>query len=112
MSTTPSTAPPPPRVYRATRGSLGRVVRGEEITEAEAVADYAAGSDVVVCGANTAANRALAQAIASAVGPNKRSVPHTKTAGTYALPHFQPDPRPPDGHVFYETANKKAALNP
>src|SRR4051794_34179393 len=111
MAAKPAAAPAP-TVHRARRGSLGRVIRGAEITEAEAVADYAAGNDVVVCGENTAANRALAQAIANAVGPNRRGVPHTKTAGTYALPHFQTDPRPPDGHVFYETANKKAALNP
>lgn len=108
----PTSATPTPRIYRATCGSLGRVVRGAEITEAEAVAEYAAGNDIVVCGAATAANRAVAQAIANAVGPNKRGVPHVRTAGPYALPHFQPDPRPPDGHVFYETPNKKAALNP
>jgi hypothetical protein len=24
------------------------------------------------------------------------------------LPHFQPDPRPPEGHTFYETQRLKA----
>jgi len=103
---------PAPTIHRATRGSLGRVIRGAEITQAEAIAAYAAGNDVVVCGDAIAATRAVAQAIANAVGPNKRNIPHTKTAGVYALPHFQPDPRPPDGHVFYETEKKKAARNP
>ena len=28
-------------------------------------------------------------------------------AGPLALPHHQPDPRPPDGHTFYETPNRK-----
>ena len=25
-----------------------------------------------------------------------------------ALPHYQPDPRPPSGHTFYETSNRRA----
>jgi hypothetical protein len=102
----------PPRVYKATRGSQGKVIRGIEITEAVAVAEYAGGNDVVVCGDETRANRSFARRIASTVGPCRMAVPHTKTAGPYALPHFQPDPRPPLGHVFYETEHRKAALNP
>jgi hypothetical protein len=107
-----SAATPEPKLHRATRGSLGRVVRGAELSEAEAIAAYRAGNDIVVCGGTGAANRALAQKIANAVGPNKRGVPHQKRAGPHALPHFQPDPRPPDGHVFYETDKRKAALSP
>ena len=33
-------------------------------------------------------------------------------AGPFALPHFQPDPRPPEGHVFYVTDHRKAAKRP
>jgi hypothetical protein len=28
--------------------------------------------------------------------------------GPGALPHFQPDPRPPEGHCFYETTTRKS----
>jgi hypothetical protein len=66
---------------------------------------------VVVCGDDTDANRRLASAIESAVGPGRRSDPHNK-AGPHALPHYQPDPRPPDGHTFYETARRKARRRP
>lgn len=55
---------------------------------------------MVVCGDDTDANRRLAWAIESAVGPCRRGEPHKK-AGPHALPHYQPDPRPPDGHTFY-----------
>jgi hypothetical protein len=57
-----------------------------------------------------AANRTVAQAIErNANGTAKRCPPH-RNAGPFALPHFQPDPRPPDndGHTFYETPNRKA----
>ena len=40
-------------------------------------------------------------------GNPKRCPPHPN-AGVHALPHYQPDPRPPDGHTFYETTNLKA----
>jgi len=106
------TAPAPSQVmiFRAERGSLGRVIRGDELVEEKAIAEYEAGGDVVVCGDDHKANKRQAQMIANAVGPNKRQVPHKK-AGPYALPHYQADPRPPEGHVFYETDNKKAAMN-
>lgn len=100
------------RIYKAALGSQGRVIRGAEITEAEAVVEYGAGRDVVVCGGTSLENHRLARRIANAVGPNKRQVPHTKQAGPYALPHFQPQARPPDGHAFYETDHRKAALKP
>jgi hypothetical protein len=101
-----------PRIHKATRGSLGKVIRGMQITEAVAVVEYAGGNDIVVCGDVTRANRSLARRIAGGVGACRLAIPHTKTAGPYALPHFQPDPRPPDGHVFYETEHRKAAVNP
>jgi hypothetical protein len=98
-------------IYKATLGSLGRVVRGAEITEAEAIIERWAGRDIVVCGGEHKVNRALARKIEAQVGPYKEEPPH-KYLGPYALPHFQPDPRPPDGHSFYETTTVKAARNP
>ncbi len=62
---------------------------------------------MVVCGDDVDANRRLAEKIESAVGPCERGEPHSK-AGPRALPHYQPEPRPPQGHTFYETARRKA----
>ena len=101
----------PPTIHRATRGARGRVIRGEEISEAEAVAQRRLGRDVVVCGDSIAANREAAKAIEAQVGPYKAGEPHTRV-GPYVLPHFQPEPRPPAGHTFYETEHRKAAKNP
>ncbi len=59
-----ATKPPAPKtakIYKATLGSLGRVIRGEEITELEAVLERLAGRDIVVCEGGFKANRALAQ---------------------------------------------------
>jgi hypothetical protein len=99
------------KIYKATRGSLGRVIRGAEITEAEAVIERVAGRDIVVCGVDRKTNRRLAQKIESQRGPWKDEAPHDDL-GPYALPHYQPEPRPPEGHSFYETDNRKAARNP
>jgi len=106
-------APPPgqvavPQIYQATLGPNGRVVKGPAITQAQAEALRKAGEHVVVCGPNLAQNQRLARAIElNANGTAKRCPPH-KNAGPMALPHYQPDPRPPDGHTFYETPNRKA----
>jgi len=44
----------------------------------------------------------------AAVGPTAiHQLPHYR-AGPYALPHWQPNPRPPAGHSFYETGGVKA----
>ncbi len=58
----------PPQIFTATRGSLGRVIRGREITEVEAVFERRAGRDIVVCGPSKKANRNQARAIEAAVG--------------------------------------------
>jgi hypothetical protein len=100
-----------PTVHRATLGSQGRVVRGEQISKDEAIAERRTGDNIVVCGGPLRANRNLAREIESAVGPCKRQDPH-KSAGPYALPHFQQESPPPEGHSFYETDNRKAARNP
>ena len=46
----------------------------------------------------------------NANGTAKRCPPHLNE-GPYALPHFQPDPRPPEGHTFYETSNRRASAS-
>jgi hypothetical protein len=106
-SALPST-PIPPEIYEAILGNDGAVIKGAKITQTKAEASRKAGKDVVVCGPNLSANRGLAQTVEkNANGRYKRCPPHPN-AGSLALPHYQPDPRPPDGHTFYETPNRKA----
>ena len=105
---TAPTLPTPPTIHEATRGGGGSIHRGAIITQAQAESRRQAGLDVVICGPSLAANSALAQSIEqNANGTWKRCPPH-QNAGPNALPHYQPDPRPPTGHTFYETANRKA----
>ncbi len=101
--------PPGPTIHEAEleSGATGRVLCGAEIDFAAAVTRRRAGQDVVVCGSDVNANRRQAYAIEMAVGGCKRGEPHD-LAGPFALPHYQPDPRPPEGHTFYETARRKA----
>jgi hypothetical protein len=106
--TATDTSPIPQQVYEATLGFQGSVIRGNPISQVQAVLLRAKGRDVVVCGSDLAANRRLALTIEmNANGSAKRCPPHPN-AGPNALPHFQPDPRPPDGHTFYETPYRKA----
>jgi hypothetical protein len=106
---TPEPALPAPMIHEAEleSGPSGGILRGAEITFDQAVARRRTGGDVVVCGDDTDTNRRAAEQIESAVGPCVRGEPHSK-AGPRALPHYQPDPRPPAGHTFYETARRKA----
>jgi len=100
--------PPQPQIYEATLGPNGSVVRGDPVTQAQAESVRKGGRDVVVCGPNLAANRSLARTIElNANGSAKLCPPH-QNAGPNALPHYQPDTRPPAGHTFYETPNRKA----
>src|SRR5213596_1273521 len=97
-----------PQLFEATLGAQGSVVKGRSITRAQAEARRRGGLDVVVCGPDLSANRSVAGTIErSANGRSKRCPPHAN-AGPNALPHLQPDPRPPTGHSFYETPNRKA----
>jgi hypothetical protein len=97
-----------PLIFKATLGVGGEVIKGAQITEAQAVAERQVGRDVVVCGSDLAANREVAKHIECAAnGSYKRCPPHAG-AGPDALPHYQPNPRPPAGHTFYETTNRKA----
>ena len=100
--------PTSPRIYEATLGPRGTVVRGRQIDQSLAETRRASGLDVVVCGPDLALNRALARQIeVNANGTAKRCPPHA-SAGKKALPHYQPDPRGPAGHTFYETPNRHA----
>jgi hypothetical protein len=98
----------PPRIFEATLepGPTGFVRFGVEITLEKAIARRKAGGDVVVRGEEIKANERLAREIEAAIGPYKQEPPH-KDSGPHALPHFQPDRRPPDGHTFYETNNPR-----
>jgi hypothetical protein len=105
-----ATVPPPVATIHEAElasGPSGGVLRGAEIDLDDAVARRRAGGNVVVCGDDTDTNRGVASTIESTVGPCLRSDPHKK-AGPLALPHYQPQPRPPQGHTFYETARRKA----
>lgn len=102
----------PPRIYEATAstGSAGAVVKGAEITEKVATDRRKKGLDIVVCGSDDRANRRKAADIeraATGVGMYIRHGAHP-SAGTNSLPHYQPKPRPPQGHSFYETKGQKA----
>jgi len=97
-----------PRAYEASRGADGAVIKGNPLTQAQAELRRNAGQDVVVCGTDLAANRRLAGLIERNANRSAKRCPPHANAGAYALPHYQPDPRPPDGHTFYETPNRKA----
>jgi hypothetical protein len=95
-------------------GPSGVVLRGPEIDFAVAVARRQAGLNVVVCGDDLDANRRLAYAIESSVGPVTRPQKPHKNAGPMSLPHFHQLSRRPDGHCFYQTATppRKARKSP
>ena len=107
-SSSPPPPSPPPQIYEASLRAKGAVVKGQSLSQVQAEARRQTGRDVVVCGADLAANRRLAGQIErNANGNAKRCPPHL-SAGGHSLPHYQPDPRPPEGHTFYETPNRKA----
>jgi len=96
------------KIFKATLASGGDVSKVAEITEPQAIIERQAGTDIVVCGNDLAANRDIAKRFEqTANGRYTRHAPHAN-AGFNALPHYQPDPRPPAGHCFYETSTRKA----
>lgn len=109
-----ASAPPPqpPTIHEAERasGPSGAVLLGAVLDFNTAVIRRQTGLDVVVCGAVVTTNRRWAGAIEAAVGTSQRNDPHRR-AGPLALPHFQ-QATPPEGHTFYETANRKARNRP
>ncbi len=105
---TPAAPVPSSTIYEATCLPGGAVRKGKVITQAQAEVNRRKGLDVVVCGPQHATNMALARDIEqNANGHWKRCGPHPN-AGPKSLPHYQPDPRPPAGHTFYETAKRHA----
>ncbi|MEI8371372.1 MAG: hypothetical protein WCJ35_00905 [Planctomycetota bacterium] len=65
----------------------------------------------MVCDGSTVDNRRLAKEIEEAVvgvGNAKEDPAHIVSAGSDALPHFQPKVRPPTGHGFFEIGTAKA----
>jgi hypothetical protein len=106
---TKAAAPKPPTIHEATCATdgSGTVYKGGPLTEAEAVTRRQGGGDVVVCGDEVAANRNLARQIEAQVSAHVLQHPAHLAAGPNSLPHYQPDPRPPDGHTFYEGATKR-----
>jgi hypothetical protein len=92
-------------------GGAGFVEYGAKIDETAAVTRRQAGENVVVRGDDINENRRLAERVESAVGPRQRGVPHIRSAGPHALPHYQQTRRTPPGpagHTFYETPHRKA----
>jgi hypothetical protein len=87
------------------------VIRGAEVTIAEAVQERRAGRDIVVCDGEHRDNYRVAVSIELMIGVYQRHSPHLN-AGQYALPHVQQLTPPPEGHTFYETDRRKAAHNP
>jgi len=101
-------ASPVPTIYEARLQPDGGVQKVREISLSDAVALRQRGHEVVVCGGDLAANRSLAESIEQqANGRWKRCPPHA-SAGTNALPHYQPELRGPAGHTFYETPHRQA----
>ena len=104
----PSLPSTPPRIHEAILGKGGAIIKGKALTQAEAETMRKAGQDVVVAGENLSANRSLAGAIEKRANVKTKRCPPHPSAGKNALPHYQPDPRPPEGHTFYETPKRKA----
>src|ERR1700751_5973618 len=97
QSPAPQPPPAPPQIYEATLRPDDSVAKGKLITQAQAESRRRNGLDVVVCGPDHQANKRLALVIeANANGKAKRCPPHL---GPRSLPHYQPDPRPPEGHT-------------
>src|SRR5437868_14696445 len=104
----PAALPSPPVIHEATLLAGGAVRKGKVITQAQAETLRRTGQNVVVCGPHHGGNMNLARDIEhNANGSYKRCGPHA-WASQNGLPHYQPDPRPPAGHTFYETANRHA----
>jgi hypothetical protein len=95
-------------VFEASLAVNGVVVRGKKLTINEAVENRRKGYNVVVCGSDFRSNRDRAEMIEG--NANGRVVLHAPslTAGANALYHFQPDPRGPEGHTFFESVGRRA----
>jgi hypothetical protein len=101
-------ANPQPKIYKAILGTGGDVIRGAEITEAQASTERQEGADIVVCGQSLLDNLSLAKKIE--IAANGGWIAHGSHAamGPGAMFHLHSQPRPPDGHLFYETTKLKS----
>jgi len=102
---------PQPTIHEAelASGASGAVIREAQIDFDTAVARRRTGENVVVCGDDVKTNSRLAERIEAVVGPWIRDVPHRRSAGPWALPHYKQQDPNCLGHTFYETPNRKAA---
>jgi hypothetical protein len=100
----PPPAPPTPTPYRAERlpGPDGAVEWwGNPLTEAEVIARLQNKVDVVVRGPSWRDNRDEARRLTVlAFGAYEEDAPHQ---GPMALPHFHPQGRSPEVHVFFDS---------
>jgi hypothetical protein len=109
FSASPDSPTPPPTIHEASlRRFDGAVIRGNQISQADAEARRKSGLNVVVCGTVPADNRMLARQIeTNANGAAIYCPPHFST-GSQALPHYHPKSRGLRGHTFFETNTEKA----
>jgi hypothetical protein len=99
-----------PVIYEATRATdeSDAVIRGAELTQAQAMARRQAGNDIVVCGPDTPQNDRLAHDIEDAAAAGGSIIYHGPHGGPLSLPHWQQKVPPPGGHSFHETHVRKA----
>lgn len=107
-------APPLSAIYEAVRATDGSdaVIRGTELTQAQAVDRRKAGGDIVVCGPDTPRNDRLAHDIEAAAASGKLIIYHGPHGGPQSLPHWQQKTSPPEGHSFHETHVRRARTTP
>jgi len=101
-----------PTIHEANVGRNGKVFAGAMLTEAEAVGRRRQGQDIVVRGDDTVVNCQAARTIEDQVGASVHDGPHIRSAGPFALPHWQQLRPPPAGHSFYETQVPKSFVRP
>jgi hypothetical protein len=74
---------------------------GNPLTEADAITRLINGDDIVIRGPSRRGNRDEAMRLADlAFGGHEEDQPHH---GPMALPHFHPQGRSPEVHVFYDS---------
>lgn len=105
-----STKTAPLGMYEAILGPDGAVTRGEKLSMRMAVEHRKKGYNVVVCGPDPSSNRVRAEEIEKRANGNVVHHGPSATAGRDALWHYQPNPRGPKGHTFYETVGRSARV--
>ena len=100
-----------PTIYHALRSrDMSVRKQGAAIEIATAVVERQNGRDVVVCGPDVVANMRMGQEIESRATGNRYKFDRAHVnRGRFALSHFQPNPRPPEGHTFIESPPDRVA---